>query len=195
MTGDINVKCLDFLIFVCFSPFRVAIKWSLSASYTLRSVLQWGLNIISCVWNIALLYYYVTEGKLRQALLNVVTSWDLANLPVVFPSTEVLRSVSFVESSESYNSQDISLSGVIFEWSMLHDASSFNYSWEGLGAVILGTAAFCSYLLTFMTSERAVVVLEKGGQLWGWWWCHLRPLCCLAPLWKLNVAWAPCVLC
>lgn len=96
-----------------------------------------------------LLYYYITEGKVRQALLNVVTSWngDLAKLPMVFPSAVVLRNISFVGNSESCDSQDISLSRVMFEWSMVHDASSFNYSWEGLGTMILSTAAFCSYLL------------------------------------------------
>lgn len=149
MTDDINMKCLDFLIFVCFSPFRDAIKLGLNASYTLTAVLQWELNMISCVWNIPLLYYYVTEGKVRQAFLNVVISWngDLANLPMVFPSTEVQRNVSFVEGSESYDSQGVSLSRVIFEWSMLYDASPFNYLLEGLGAMILCTAAFCSCLL------------------------------------------------
>lgn len=135
----------------CFSPCRHAIKWGLNASYTLRSVLWWGLNIISCVWNILLLYYYITEGKVRQALLNVVTSWngDLANFPVVFPDTEVLRNMSFAENSESCDWEDISLSGVMFEWSVLCDVSLFNCSWEGLGAMVLSTAAFSYLLLDF----------------------------------------------
>lgn len=64
-----------------------------------------------------LLYYYATEGKVRQALLNVVTSRNggLAKLPMVFPSTVVLRNISFVGNSESCDSQDISLSRVMFE--------------------------------------------------------------------------------
>lgn len=179
--------------YVClFSPFRDAIKGSWSASYVLKSVLRWELNIISCVWNIPLLYY-ITEGTVRQTFLNIVTFWnaDLANLTMAFPSTEVLRNVSFVENNESWDSQDISLSGVMFEWSMLHGASSFNYLWEGLGAIILGT---CCILFSSADRplNRLLWLLQKERQLWGWW-CHLCLLCCLTPLW--NVAWTPCVLC
>lgn len=96
----------------------------------------------------ALLIHYRRKSK-ASFIKRCVTSWngDLANLPMVFPSTEVWRNMSFVENWESCDSEDISLSMVMFEWSMLHDASSFNYSWEGLGAMISGTAAFCSYLL------------------------------------------------
>lgn len=70
---------------------------------------------------------------------------------------------------------------------MLHDASSFTYSWEDLGVMISGTAAFCSYLLTFMTSEGADVGAGKRrSAMWVVMVSH-TPLCCLASFWKQNV--------
>lgn len=60
---------------------------------------------------------------------------------------------------------------------MLHDASSFTYSWEDLGVMISGTAAFCSYLLTFVTSEGADVGAGKRrSAMWVVMVSHI-PLC------------------